>query len=136
MAGVAGRSGAHNRLKHSGLMSPERCRVEQWPWMTSPSGWDPMRIFEHLADACEEMGVTRDQFATDAVRSLADNHWLRILAMSALQTDDKQLGETCAFKAFERADKGINAAGRMLGVYPYGSVQPASDDEGDDLDFH
>lgn len=140
MPGTAGRSGAHNRLKHQGEALTASVRVEPWPWEDADDPdeggvWAREGIFDYLARTLESWGVTRDKSAGDIVRHLADNHWLRMKAIAAEKNDKPTIGNQCVYGVIQRTSSAILTAYRELGVYPFGSVKVVPDGEQEEFDF-
>ena len=128
-------SGGHNNVGSAGLGLSPAVLVERWPWEDSGKDWTQKAIFEHIAEVFEHWGITKDQAAGDVTQSIADAHWLRMMAVRAVSRGEDKVGKTDAVALIPRMDARILGGYRILGLYPYAKVHAVEDGEGEDEDM-
>ena len=137
MAGVPGMQTKNK--SGAGSKATNFIRVKQFPWESRTANvekWTQQRIFKYLAKTYEKWGVTRDKSASDLVSHIADHHWMRMLAMKAIENNEMMLGKN-PFNVVNSSDAAIRSAYRGLGLHPLKSVKEliGDDDDNDPLDF-
>ena len=129
---MAGKPGMVTKnMSGAGLRALSAVEVKPFPWEKRDAKieyWDQAKIYKHLAKKFKLWGVTRDQSAADLVRHLADHHWIRMMAMNAIQNGDTLSGKD-PISLVSKCSSAILASYRALGVYPFGSVEPQGDED-------
>ena len=132
MAGKAGRSGGSNRAHTPPAAAP--LQVTSWPWERARKPWAQSSIFKHLAERLEVWGVTRAEACGDAVRVLADAHFMRMEAVRALRRGEEKVHGVSCVNLIGKSNASIVSGLRSLGIYPLPKFRAAEpEDPGEDF---